>query len=460
MEDKINKKLENLWQIMLGELELRVSRANFITWFKETSVGGIKDKHLLIFVPNNFTRDWLTNKFEKEILKTFRQNLPNELILGVKYKNQLKNPVPFSFDNAYSNSSSSVNQRQISLLTNTFNIQPKYRFDNFIVGNSNRLAHATSLAAAKTPGALYNPLFVYGGVGLGKTHLIQAIGNEIARNYPDKKVVYVPCEKFTSEFVQSISSGKINEFKNRYRNCDVLLVDDIQFLSHKEGIQEEFFHTFNALHQSSRQIILTSDRVPHAIPAIADRLSSRFGAGMVADIKPPDLEMRNAIIQAKCREKNYLFDSDALELIAQYGSSNIRELEGLLIQIATQCQVDNLEGTVENVKKILKDIPARGDGKKNISGKSILKIVADFFDIDQNEILGQKRTKNLVYPRQLSMYLMRHEINYSFPNIGKELGGKDHSTVMHGCKKIEKESSRNSEIQEHLARIKERLYDL
>jgi chromosomal replication initiator protein len=335
-------------------------------------------------------------------------------------------------------------------------LNPKYTFDTFIVGGSNRLAAATAQAVAAKPGVAYNPLFLYGGVGLGKTHLAQAIGHAILEKSPKKKIIYVSCENFTNEFIQSISAGKVNDFKNKYREADVLLVDDIQFLSGKDGTQEEFFHTFNALHQSNRQIVITSDRVPKAIPQLEARLSSRFGCGMVADIQPPNVEMRIAILQAKCEEKNYVIASEVINFIAENIESNIRELEGAVIRIISYCELNKVEPTIEITTKVLEDMISVKS--KNITIEKIIKIVCDYFNLMPEHLLGQKRSKELVGPRQITMYLLRHELNMSFPKIGKELNKKDHTTIMYGVEKIEKEITKNIDLQKDIAAIKEKLY--
>jgi len=318
------------------------------------------------------------------------------------------------------------------------------------------LAAATAQAVSTKPGLAYNPLFLYGGVGLGKTHLIQAVGNEIVFKSPKKKIVYVSCEKFTNDFINSISSGKTNDFKKAYRDVDVLLVDDIQFLSGKEGTQEEFFHTFNALHQGNRQIVITSDRVPQAIPEMEERLSSRFGMGMVADIQPPNLEMREAILKAKCQEKNYFLDQGIINYIASSIESNIRELEGAITRIMTYCQLNKIVPSLDITSKILQDmISSKG---KNLTVEKIIKIVGQFFKVETKDLVSEKRNKELVWPRQIIMYLLRHEMNLSYPKISKQLNKKDHTTIIHGVGKIEKEIGINDNLKQELTLIKEKLY--
>ena len=442
--------LKEIWQVALGELEVTLSKANFTTWFKDTFILEIHDKEALIGVPNAFTKEWLENKYQKEILATLKKSIPNLETISFKVRSQTSAPVP----------PKAVKEAppQVEKVDAIFHPQlnTKYQFDNFVVGNSNRLAAATAQAVATKPGTVYNPLFLYGGVGLGKTHLVQAIGNEILAKHPKKKIIYVSCERFTNDFVQSISNGKINEFKKTYRDVDVFLVDDIQFLSGKEGTQEEFFLTFNTLHQGNRQIVITSDRVPKAIPQIESRLSSRFGMGMVADIQQPNIEMRQAILRSKCLEKNFIIEDNIIDYIAQNIESNIRELEGAVTRLMSYCQLNKLDASLDVTSRALEDIIASKG--KNLSVEKIVKVVGEFFKIDAEDIFSTKRNKDLVWPRQLSMYLLRHEMNLSFPKIARELNKKDHTTIMYGVNKIEKELSVNNELKNGLTIIKEKLY--
>lgn len=437
---------KEIWQVALGELEVTLSKANFTTWFKDTFVFSLEEKKIVIGVPNAFTKEWLQNKYHPEILRTLKKIRPKVETIEYKVGSQVVGPI--------------ITKRVVAEQDASLNahpqLNPKYAFENFVVGNSNRLAAATSQAVSSKPGVVYNPLFLYGGVGLGKTHLVQAIGNEIFKNSPKKKIIYVSCERFTNDFVSSISNGKINEFKKAYRDVDVFLVDDIQFLAGKEGTQEEFFHTFNALHQGNRQIVITSDRVPKAIPQIQDRLSSRFGAGMVADIQPPNLEMRQAILRSKCEEKEFLLDDDIINFIATNIESNIRDLEGAVNRLKAYCQLNREDPSLDLTRKVLEDIiESRG---KNLSIEKIMKVVSEFFKTEPEELLSAKRNRELVWPRQIVMYLLRHEMNLSFPKIGRELNKKDHTTIMHGVGKIEKEIGNNDELKKQLTMIKEKLY--
>jgi len=453
----MNKSLDEkeIWRAVLGELEVSLSKANFTTWFKDTLILNLDPENFIIGVPNSYAKEWLEKKYYPQVLPALQKIYPQAKNYTCQVVNTQYKPEPLPFETAKSPAPTIIKSNNTEAPVN-ITLNPKYTFDTFIVGGSNRLAHATAQAAASNPGATYNPLFLYGGVGLGKTHLAQAIGNEIVAKNPKKKIIYVSCENFTNEFVQAISAGKINEFKKKYRDADVLLVDDIQFLAGKEGTQEEFFHTFNALHQSNRQIVLTADRVPKAIPQLEARLSSRFGCGMVADIQPPNLEMRQAILRAKAVEKNYEVTDEVLNFIAENIESNIRELEGAITRVISYCDINKIEPTPDIAAKVLEDIIASKG--KNLTVEKILKVVSEFFNIMPEHLTGGQRSRELVGPRQITMYLLRHEMNMSFPKIGRELNKKDHTTIMHGVDKIEKEINKNQDLQKDLSSIKEKLY--
>ncbi len=439
------------WQAALGELEVTFSKANFSTWFKNTFILKMSEEEIIIATPNGFTQEWLENKYHPQVFETLKKLHPT--IKKVSYAVASQN-IPKSAPKIVSKPDSPAQTSSAPASYPTLN--SKYTFEKYIVGNSNRLAAATAQAVATKPGVVYNPLFIYGGVGLGKTHLVQAIGNEIISKNPKKKIIYVSCEKFTNDFISSISSGKANEFKKNYRDADVLLVDDIQFLSGKEGTQEEFFHTFNALHQTNRQIVVTSDRVPKAIPQLEERLSSRFGWGMVADIQPPNLEMRQAILRSKCEEKGVTLDEEVLNYIAQNIESNIRELEGAINRILSFAELNNTTPSLDITTKALQDIiVSKG---QNLSVEKIVLVTSEFFKISPEDLLSPKRSRELVGPRQIIMYLLRHEMSLSYPKIGRELNKKDHTTIMHGVGKIEKEIARNDELRQELTLIKEKLH--
>lgn len=440
------------WQAALGELEVVLSKANFTTWFKDTFVYYISETEIIIGVPNAFTQEWLENKYHPQIQTVLKKIHPTTI--NVKY--QIVSSPALKPEPRMENIATPPKISESSPANATYQLNTHYSFENFIIGNSNRLAAATAQAVAQSPGTVYNPLFIYGGVGLGKTHLVQAIGNEIHAKSPKKKIVYVSCEKFTNDYISSITSKKTNDFKKTYRDADVLMVDDIQFMAGKEGTQEEFFHTFNALHQANRQIIITSDRVPKAIPQLADRLSSRFGWGMVADIQTPNLEMRQAILQSKCAERNLVLNDDVVRYIAENIESNIRELEGAINRITSFADLTNQTITLELTTKALEDMVQ--SKAKNLSVEKVIKAALTFFDISLDDIMSGKRNRELVRPRQIIMYLLRHEMNLSYPKIGVHLNKKDHTTIIYGVEKIEKEIARNEELGREIATLKEKIH--
>ncbi len=457
---------ETIWQTALGELEVALSRPNFVTWFRNTFIYSIEGSTITIGVPNDFALTWLRDKYQIQILSMLRKLLPEIDIKEIAFKvaqpkhapQQTINLRPPAVDLpsvAPAQPPSPTSPAPSPKDSAVWELNPIYTFTNFIVGTHNRLAHAAALAIAAEPGRRHNPFFIYGGVGLGKTHLIQAIGNEVKRQDPHKRILYSSCEKFGNEFIQAIQTRKTEAFKEKYRNVDLLLIDDIQFLSGKEGTQEEFFHTFNALHQSNRQIIMTSDRMPQAIPELEDRLSSRFVWGMVTDIKSPDVETRSAILQQKCAERGKVLDAETTNLIARTYQKNIRELEGGLNQILAQCELEKVEPSLEVVEQILKDHqPLR---RSSLSADQIYALVGDHYHVAREDLFGPRRHKELVYPRQIIMYLLRHELNYSFPKIGRELG-KDHTTVMHGVEKIEHELPKDVHLQQQISLLKDQIY--
>jgi chromosomal replication initiator protein len=336
-------------------------------------------------------------------------------------------------------------------------LNPRYTFANFIVGSANRLAHAASLSVAERPGHAYNPLFLYGGVGLGKTHLMHAIGNTVVARFPRKKVVYATSEKFTNEFITSIQQGRIDEFRNRYRKIDVLLVDDIQFIADKERTQEEFFHTFNAIHEDGKQIVISSDRPPKAIASLEERLRSRFEWGLIADLTQPDLETRIAILRAKAEEGAVPIGSDVMEFIARKVVSNIRELEGALNRIVAYSSMGAMPITIELAQAVLSNV-LYNPKKRVVTPERITQAVADYYGVDAEILRGQRRDKSIVVPRHIAMFLMREETDVSLLRIGAELGGRDHSTVLHACEKIGRESAENDELRREISALRELIY--
>ncbi|NCS72049.1 MAG: chromosomal replication initiator protein DnaA [Candidatus Magasanikbacteria bacterium] len=454
-----------IWQAVLAEFELALSKANFTTWFRNTGISEITDGHVTVCVPNTFTKSWLEKKYNSELVKNIERitskpikrieyTVKNIKTLEEKECSFQKSPEPTKMFTQYPPRQTSGQQQITTDIGTKFGLNSKYTFQHFIVGKNNELAHAASQAVASRPGEAYNPLFVYGGVGLGKTHLLQAIAHEMLKGNPNLKVLYVSSEKFTNEFVSAVKEGRTKEFKERYRNADLLLIDDIQFIAGKEQTQEEFFHTFNELHQRGKQVVLTSDRPPKAIPALEDRLRSRFEWGMIADVSSADLETRTAILQSKCQEKNFSIGEDIIDLIATTVQSNIRELEGALNKVIAYHQLKNIEPSKESVRATLSSFEERGL-KKILTPKELIALVAKFYGIDLDDILGKSREKRLSFPRQIAMHLLREEIKLSYPAIGQELGGRDHTTAMHAHTKIKKLLHTDAKLREEVELIKQ-----
>ncbi|MFA7208680.1 MAG: chromosomal replication initiator protein DnaA [Parcubacteria group bacterium] len=454
---------EELWRAALGEIELSISKANFITWFKNTSILSNNDGRVIIGVPNGFAKEWLENKYNLYILKALRNIQPSikevSCAIGSEKENAFREnqvdaiipPKRVVFEKPPVEKSFQISQEN--------NLNSKYIFENFIVGSSNELARAACYAVSQNLGRIYNPLFIYGGVGLGKTHLLQSIGNEILKKNPSKKVKYITSERFTNELIDSIRTQKINEFKEHYQKIDLLIIDDVQFLSGKEKTQEEFFHIFNYLYQLNKQIVLSSDRAPKAIPTLEERLRSRFEGGMIADVSKADFETRMAILSKKAVDEGLAISTTALDFIAQNITNNIRELEGALNRVIVSSQLTNREPTLDYVSALLSDIIASGK-KKGITHKHIIDAVSSFYDIDTADLIMKNRKKEVVKPRQVAMYLMRTELQYSYPGIGEKLGGRDHTTAIHAYDKISKELESNKKLLEEVASIKEQLYNI
>jgi chromosomal replication initiator protein len=461
---------EEIWQVVLAEIQLNISQANFATWFKNTKIISYNNGEALISVPNSFAKEWLENKYGKIISKIL-YNL-NKEIKEVKYvieKTELKtskksttflsqNEQFIKKQNAKQFEEQAIGQLEFEefKINKETNLNPRYTFENFVVGSFNELSHAASWAISKKPGLVYNPLFIYGGVGLGKTHLIQAIGNTIIKERPNKKVKYIPSERFTADVVSSIKNQTIEDFKAKCREIDVLILDDIQFLSGKEKTQEIFFHTFNTLYENNKQIILSSDRPPKAITTLSERLRSRFEGGMTSDIGYPDHETKIAILKTKSQEKNINFTEDILDYIASQIQTNIRELEGALNKLIAHQKIINQSLNIDRVKFLLKGLLF--SPKKIINPKKIIQIVSEFYDLKEKEILSSSRKKEIVKPRQIAMFLLRKELKNSYPFIGRKFGGKDHTTAIHAYEKISKEIINNEKLNEEIILIKERIY--
>lgn len=452
-----------LWQAALGELELSLSKANYTTWFRNTFISAFEEGRIVVSVPNTFTKAWLEKKYHVAILKALQNVAKDGGVREVHYKVELKPAVPQDIGTPIGTPSAATPavavqaEEEASEGTKDFSLNPRYTFENFIVGKTNELAHAAALAVSEKPGR-YNPLFVYGGVGLGKTHLLQAIGHKMIEMNPRTKVLYVTSERFTNEFIHAVRNGRGKEFKDTYRSLDLLLIDDIQFITGKEGTQEEFFHTFNALHQSNKQVVLSSDRPPKAIQGMEQRLVSRFEWGMMVDISAPDLETRVAILESKCKEKHYELSREILSYVASSVQSNVRELEGTLNKIIAYHQFKNIKPSMESIRELVSSINSAAGSKKNLTPKDLLDTVASYFDIPLPDLLGKCREKRLSFPRQIIMYLMREELNSSYPAIGKMIGGRDHTTAIHAYTKIAADIQEDEKLRHDLSLIRQRLY--
>ncbi len=449
-----------LWQAVLGEIELSVSRGSFVTWFKNTTLLRQKDGILVIGVPNIFIKQQLELKHKDLIKATLINNgvEPKNIEFKIHSGSKLHKKIddnPIVLKNPTKSNVSSSAQKNSLAHNYRHGLNSKYTFETFIVGGANELAYAACQAIAQDPGSKYNPLFLYGGVGIGKTHLIQAVGNAVIANNPNASVVYISSEQFVQEFLDAIRYKKNTDFAGYYRGADVLIIDDIQFIAGKEKTQEEFFHTFNALHQANKQIIISSDKPPRDIPTLEERLKSRFAWGMSIDMQIPDFETRCAIIQTKAENRGIILPNNVVEYLAQGIKTNIRELEGVLNQMIALCEMRQIEPNIELAKSLLSSSKNR---PKHISAKSVVEKTAKFFHIPLGDILGPKRDKDIVTPRQIAMYLLRNELHLSFPKIAKELGRKDHTTAIHSVEKIEKELLINPTIKESIDGIKDKLY--
>ncbi|MGA1050145.1 MAG: chromosomal replication initiator protein DnaA [Minisyncoccia bacterium] len=468
---------QRVWNSVLGEIELNISKPQFNTWIKNTYPISMDESEIVICVPSAFTRNWLENKFNLTILNSIQkitgsvkkvryvvQNSQKQNSKSIKSVVNLKNQEFQSQKEAMSeentsdisfNSQVNNNFVKVHKATGTSLLRDNYTFGNFIVGSSNELAHAAAQSVAQEPGTRYNPLFIYGGVGLGKTHLIQAIANKLLKN--NKNILYVTSDVFISDLMNSLKNGKMDDFKARHRAVDLLIIDDIQFIGGKEATQYEVFNTFNELYAHNKQIVFTSDRPPSAIKTLNDRLKSRFEGGMIVDVAIPEFETRVAILKSKCIQKDFDLDDEIICVIAQRIKSNVRELEGALNKIIARVQLLNTKITPELVDKLIEGGQIHSQRIVNID--TILNIVSEHFNIKKEDILSKSRKKDIAVPRQIAMYLIREELKLTFPNIGEALGGKDHSTVMHAWNKIKKELLSNYTLEQDITLIKNKLYN-
>jgi chromosomal replication initiator protein len=468
--------LAAVWEQVLKSMEKEIIKPIFDTWIRSTIPLSLTDTTLEIGTPSQFIKDWIETRYAVTIKNTVQQVL--QKAVEVKFVN-------LDLDNEKSPGDQATVERETRqieekltppLITESFNsltddhqlrrnngsdealssLNPKYTFETFVIGNSNRFAHAASLAVAEVPAKVYNPFFIYGGVGLGKTHLMHAIGHRIRQNHPHLKVLYISSEKFTNELINSIRDGNPESFRQKYRNIDVLLVDDIQFLSKKEHTQEEFFHTFNTLHEANKQIIISSDRPPREIPTLEDRLRSRFEWGLITDIQPPDLETRIAILRKKAIIEGFTMPNDVMVFIASRIDNNIRELEGALIRVIAYASLTNQSIDMHLATEALKDI-FPNSRTRQITMELIQQVVALYFKIKQEDLLAKKRTRNVAYPRQIAMYLCRELTETSLPRIGEMFGGRDHTTVIHAHDKISRERNEDSKLNNILKEITKRI---
>ena len=443
---------EELWKSVLSELEIQISRPNFLTWLKSSRLVEIKEDGVIVSLPNYFTKEWVENKYNKLIISSLK-NIDYS-IKRVEYIVE-SSPKPSILSKEIEQK---VSEKQLLLQETKIdpetNLNPKYTFNSFIVGPFNELAYSAAEAVIKNIGTKYNPLFIYGGVGLGKTHLIQGIGNEIKSTYKNKvKIKYVTSEKFTNEVIWAIRNRRVDDIKSVYRSVDVLIIDDIQFIGGKEKTEEEFFYTFNSLYENNKQIIISSDRPPKALPVLEERLRSRFEGGMIADITYPEYESRVAIIKTKLQEKELELEQKVVEIIAKKAQRNVREIEGILNKIAFYQSAKGKILGQEDLEKIIADLTDKG--VSNISPNQIIKSVSDFFEIMPNDLTGRSRSKELVEPRQIAIYLLRDMLDMSFPYIASKIGKRDHSTAIYAYKKIDTDLTKNPNLHQKIMMIKE-----
>lgn len=450
-----------VWQSVLGEIELTVSHGNFETWFKNTELLDYDEQSATIGVVNIFTKSQLEKKFSSQIKEVLAHNGINAKIIRYEIKSSRKKIISRETTGGSAAVDAIMPQRNtathapLQSAAPSGSLNPRYTFDNFVVGSSNDLAYAACQAVAANPGVKYNPLFLYGGVGLGKTHLMQAVGNEILAQNPSAKVLYTSTETFVKEFVEMLRFKK-KPISDKYRSVDVLIVDDMQFIAGKEKVQEEFFHTFNALHQANKQIIISSDKPPKSIPTLTERLRSRFEWGMTIDIQMPDFETRSAIIEAKAAISGVTLERETVEFLAKNIKTNIRELEGALNQLLAYAEMRNVNPDISTAEGLLGNV--RQARPQHVTAKQIIDKTARHFQIDSKDICGSKRDKHIVVPRQIAMYLLRSELRLSFPLIAQELGRKDHTTAMHSVNKITKAIKLDFVIREQVSEIRESLY--
>ncbi|MEK7630744.1 MAG: chromosomal replication initiator protein DnaA [Patescibacteria group bacterium] len=450
---------EELWQSVLGQIEFEVSRANFATWFKQTSIHGIEDGVATIAVPNAFAKEWLEKKFHKNIIKSLRSTMPeirnaSYIVSSVDTPIQ---PQTKKRQEPVEMPDEQLEFKEFSVDRDT-NLNPRYTFESFVIGTFNEFAHAAGLSITKNLGALYNPFFVYGGVGLGKTHLLHAIGNQVKKDHPDFKILYLTSERFVNELVSTIQNREpLHNFKEKYRNVDLLIIDDVQFIAGKIKSEEEFFHTFNSLYERGKQIIFSSDKPPQAIQNLEERLRSRFEAGLNADISEPEYEARLAILRLKQGTKEPIIADVVLEYIAFTIQKNIRELEGALNIILAKSKYKGRPLTLEEAKISLEQLTRTT--KRIATPSQIINAVAHYYDLGEGGLFERSRRREVVRPRQIAMYLLREDFHGSYPFIGQKLGGRDHTTALHAYEKISNELKKDSKLVEEIKQIRGKMYE-
>ena len=446
---------EQIWQAAQEELRFQLSKPSYETWLKNASLVGREKNAFKIGVPTKLAKDWLEDRYSAMIKETLSAIVSGDVSVAFEV-------IPGQTEAAAGRTAVAVAdeprpEEEEPVLHEASQLNPKFQFQHFVVGNNSRFAHAACRAVAETPAKAYNPLFLYGGVGLGKTHLMHAIGHAVLEKHHRRRVAYVTSEKFMNEMISSIQEGRMNDFRTRYRTVDVLLVDDIQFLAGKDRTQEEFFHTFNSLHELNKQIVISSDRPPKEIPTLEDRLRSRFQWGLIADIQAADFETRVAILKSKVGPYARLVPEDVLSFIAHKIQKNIRELEGALIRVIAHASLNRSAVNVEMAAKLLQDVIPSTENR-TLSIDAISRTVASFYHISLEEMKGKRRDKHIVFPLQVAMFLIREETASSLPAIGQAFGGRDHTTVLHSYEKINTDSKEDQRLQADLRKLREILY--
>lgn len=452
----MNAYTTNLWDHVLEVLQTRVHQSSFDMWLKETEAVQQSDHVFQVIAPSRFTQEWIENRFYHLITDTLSACIGAPAEVQVVNREEYLSPPTPTVSAPLRTHNPPIREIVTPSRTSPAMLNTKYTFDKFVIGSNNRFAHAASLAVSETPAQAYNPLFIYGGVGLGKTHLMHAIGHHISQHHNNMRILYISSEKFTNEFINAIRDNRGESFRNKYRNIDILLIDDIQFLAKKEQTQEEFFHTFNTLHEQRKQIVISSDRPPKEIPTLEDRLRSRFEWGLITDIQPPDLETRIAILRKKAKSEQLTIPNEAMMYMASQIDTNIRELEGALIRVVAYSSLVNQDIDVPLVAEALKDIVSQARSR-TVSIRDIQQCVASYYNIESEDFKARKRTRSISFPRQIAMFLSRELTDCSLPKIGEAFGGRDHTTVLHACEKITEMVGRDRDLHHALQTLRDQI---